>query len=355
MRAPALAVVAGLIATQLGCAKLFARQWEDIEEACQDRFPGDTLVESEARIYLRRLACYRRFVNLSDLAVTEEVHEATTNHAKYLRENGVLDKEITNLDQVFVENMNLPFATGQTVRERLLRTGAVTKGESFWTWDVWLRSFDPRIADEHADNPFIRDIVFQPGFAGAGIELVQTQSSVDAYMNVLFYLGNSDRIDWPVVYPKDGQSNVKLEWDAGVANPLWGPRITGYPITITLGASKSRQASNPYQARLYDAHIYAVGADGNEREIAYKAVMPQKFSNGSDLLNTIILFPQLPLQSDTEYRVDVTLGWVDWEEFKLESSFRTLRVGGTSTPRDSSDTSQPGDSGDSGGPVDTFD
>lgn len=355
MRAPALAAIAALIATQLGCARLFARDWESVDEACQDRFPGDTLVESEVRIYLRRLACYRRFVNLSDLAVTEPVHQATQNHAKYLRENGVLEKEITSLNQVFVENMNLPFATGPTVRERMLRTQAVARGQSFWTWDVWLRDFDPRIADSHADNPFIRDVLFQPGFAGAGMELVQTSSGVDAYMNVLFFLGNSDRIDWPVVYPKDGQTNVKLDWNAGAPSALLGAQVVGYPITITLGASKARGSSNPYDARLYDAQIYAVADDGTEREVVYKAVMPQKFRDGGDLLNTIILVPQNPLQSDTTYRMDITVGWVDFPEFRIESSFRTLRVGGPSTPADSGDTSEPGDSSDSGGgPTDTF-
>lgn len=342
-------------ATQVGCARLFAIDWEDVDAACVDNIGGEQRLEAEVRLYQRRLNCYRRYVNMNDLYVNDRVQDAVENHKLYLEENRILEAAAGAGFNPFIEVRSNPFFTGANAVERLRYTSAIPGpgaegqlgqgqgqgqqgqqggfGAQQWTgWEVFYREFDPVDADRHMEVPFIRDVVFQPGFQGMGMTTLRYEvpgigGVVGAYENVLITVGGTPRgADWPVVYPVDGQINVPTQYEVFFkdnANPLYVADFIGFPLTVTMGGGSALGAvNNPYNIQLRGAVV----KDENGNDVDYVATIPRGYPWGQ-MTNTVVVAPTRPLAPNTTYTFELTLSNRDSLDIRVETSFTTLRVG----------------------------
>lgn len=327
---PERLVLTALIVSVGGCdaiAWLNRNHYTHVDEACPDSVWGEEHLDEGTEQMARRLSCFRRFVDLDDAWVDYEVQQATKAHAKYLEENEVLVpgslNEAKSAHEIFVENMNLPFATGASVLDRLDASDATDALTSFGVWDVFLGTTSVERADSLIANPFIRDVFFQPQWLGMGYAELPNQAETAGYFNVVYSIPPDIRIDWPVVYPKEGQVDVPRSYQplAHEDNPLYAKRARGFPITITVGSWESdvRGAPNPYGMKLLDVRL--VDEFGEEHETAQ--ALPRQYPWG-DLQATVIIAPIQPLVAGVTYEMWATISWLSIQEKEVYTRFTAV-------------------------------
>lgn len=286
-----------------GCAP----DYLSLDEACLDTVPGEQHLLTQSDL-IDRMTCYRRFVGLSPARVNRLVQRATESHANYLEINNLVSPQMTAEDAFLEDPANTGF-TGFDVWDRLGATGLITPEtqSGLGVWDVFFSNAGGEEPDEVLADPYFRDVAFQPLWVGAGYaELQGALGGRAAYMNVVYGFPSSNRTDRPVVFPRDGQTDVPRSWVpyGNPADPMSERSIVGFPITITVGSDSVSGGANPYELRVISATL----TGGNQGSIPLIQVLPGAYPWGA-LRATVILAPIVPLEPQVEFTLEVELEW----------------------------------------------
>ncbi len=311
-----------LVCLVAGCAS-----YTTVEEACQGKVPGERHLNGANAELVERINCYRRLVDLRAGRITRGAQLAAAQHANYLDLNEVAVPGTPNaarsLADWFVERPDLLGFTGETIYDRLLAQGALdTTDSSVATWEVFVGDLDGA-ADELIDDPYFRDVFFQPLWLGSGIsEFRGPDESRAIYFNMIYAFPPARRLYRPIVYPADGQEEVPAVFRTrgGELDPLYTGGWIGYPITITVGAEEVTGGENPYELVIDSATL-----TGPEGEVPLIEIEPQLFPWGS-LLATVILGPARPLMLGQTYEFEADITW-NFGSRTVKSTFTT-----TTTP-----------------------
>jgi hypothetical protein len=297
-----------------------------IEEACGKGFPGDDLLSTDTARFFERITCHRRFVGLGPARVVGPAQDAANAHAVYLESNGVLDPSSENyvqtIDDLFIEDDAWSGFTGVTALDRLQAAEMVQAVEgSIGTWDVFLGDleFDP---DSFIADPYLRDVMFQPGWIGAGMGELdnEAEGTRAGYLNLLYAYPPSRRMFKPIVFPRDGQTDVRQVFTTygHPSDPLSVSTRVGYPITVTVGSDRVDDAENPYLLEIDDAEL--VDEDGTSWELVQAG--PGNYPWGANTATQI--FATLdPLLPGTTYTFTATVVW-NVRTAEVESTFTTF-------------------------------
>jgi hypothetical protein len=302
-----------------------------INEACGKGFPGDDLLSSDTARFFERITCHRRFVGLGAGRVTGPAQDAANAHAVYLETNGVLDPDSPNyaqtLDDFFIEREDWSGFTGQTALERLQAANMVQAVEgAIGTWDVFLGDLeiDP---DSFFADPYLRDVMFQPGWIGAGMGELDnpSQNSRAGYLNLLYAFPPSRRMFNPIVFPRDGQVDVPQLFTTygDPSDPLSVSLRVGYPITVTVGSDRVDDAENPYLLEIEDARLV------DEAGVSWELLQagPGYYPWGANTATQIFATPD-PLAPGTTYTFTATVVW-NVRTAEVSSTFTTFGGGGS--------------------------
>lgn len=298
--------------------------YPSIEAACPKSVGGEEKAPVETVPFLRRLSCFRRYVNLEDSWISGDVQEAAAAHANYLELNGVLDPASEGFDpgvDWLLETVGRPGFTGADPFERLAASGAAGF-DSFGTWHVLVRRdtlATPRTVDDLVTNPWFRDALFQPLWRGAGLGLVDTSNGGYAYMDIMYTTPPVARVQWPIVFPKDGMLGVPTSyrpWDYP-DDPTAVSPLTGFPITITVGSWEPGFGDNPYALTLQTATF-----TGPSGELAFVQGGPGNYGWGSNQA-TLVIVPVEPLDPFTTYTLDATISWSSLQGKQVTTTFTT--------------------------------
>jgi hypothetical protein len=329
-----------LSATSLlgGCAEYFS-----VDEACPEKISGvKDLSPSEADAALR-ITCHRRLAGVVRAVPNDLVQQAARNALNYV----LLNPTGEYLDGEARENAYLrqlsqnPGFTGSGVYDRLtdetLGVGYLFYDEVGsnvreyidiqWSYDEALPLPSGGAAIDYLmKDPQFRQNVLQPSmidiafaeidlppewFAQAGFEEADLPVSGRAYYQVSIYTEpHLEHADSPVVYPKEGQTDVPL-WaftHAEVIDDQPGKIYsqTGYPITFLMGAI---DPINYYEIEFnqYRGEInYASLLDPSGQPVEVRVLMPGDERNGTLpdgtwMRTTLTVYPLEPLQPSTKY------------------------------------------------------
>ncbi len=302
--------------------------FESIEAACPESLGGSEYVSEGGATFYTRLNCYRRYVNLADAWVGREVQQATRAHADYLDENGILDPTSprygTRASDVFEENSSYLGSTGRTSYDRLVASGAIAPGEPFGLWAVFYGGADlsdPGLADAAVHDPWFRDALFQPWWRGGGIAEFEVGGIPFAYLDIVYSFPPSTRMDWPIVYPKDGQVGLPTGYQLQGAqdDPLGSEGTIGYPISITVGSFEADSDDSPFDLVLQDVTL--IGPDGEE-EPNLRFGGPGRYTFGS-VQATVVVAASQPLLPNATYTLDATITWKSRTNKRVTATFTT--------------------------------
>lgn len=309
--------------------------YDGVDAACPEGLPGDRLVaEDDAAMFLR-FSCYRRYVGLPRLPFARGVQQAVQSHVTYLDENGILDPDSPNYFLVgnprgdttplFVQDPKLPFFTGASVSDRLLRFQALDTNARADVWDIFFGSTDEGDYDALIADPYFRDVVFQPLVAGVGFASFGVGQEVFAYANVLYAFPSNARTDRPVVYPRDGQLDVPTSYVpyATSLDPIAVRDVVGYPITITVGSYEGNRTENPYDLLFVSSSL--IGPEGEEVELVRAG--PAQYPWGP-LQATLIAVPTAPLLPDSTYEFEAEIRWNVRQRKRVRTVFSTAPADG---------------------------
>jgi hypothetical protein len=299
-----------------GCAPNF----ESLDEACLDVLPGERHLQVPS-VLLDRITCYRRFVGLAPGKITRGAQRAAASHASYLEINDIVDEDVSS-EELFNEDPNLAGFTGITVWDRLEDAGAIDTESTvgIGIWNVFLSDVTEVDPDEHLADPYFRDVAFQPLWIGAGYaELDTVLGDTAGYMNMTYAFPPGRRIYNPVVYPKDGQTEVPLAWVpyGHASDPMSAQTIVGYPITITVGSDTVTGGTNPFELRVLSATL----TGGRQGSIPLIEVLPGSYPWGQ-MQATVILAPVVPLFPDVEFTLEAEIEW-NIHKRKISTTFTT--------------------------------
>lgn len=322
MRTPLLLVLA------LGC-----QQYNDLEEACPDGFPGDQNASPEAEQMLKRVQCYRRLTGLPMGRLDVRVQEATQNHVDYLE----LNQPVGDL---LIEQAGIPSYTGYDGEARLKEVGMVLEGDGVTTnalWEVGLGSATGTfgnladLVDYLADDPYLRQVILQPSWSGSGFGVAELAPAEGilldfAYWMVTYQFPATQRAGNPVIYPKDGQINVPTSVVVDDLSDSLCAVEVGFPISATFGiddpnASGDATVANPYGLRVLGAVL-----NGGARAIPLDIREPGDGERQDSYLTyTVAFFPLAPLDPDTEYTFEAAVE-TSAGEVQMKSTFTTAPV-----------------------------
>lgn len=327
MRGVGTAMLAA-VALSSGCG-LFYEDFESIDAACPGTVPGEGLMETFGIEVMRRISCYRTFVNLPPMGATSGVQEAVRAHANYLEQNDELANPFPNYHG---EVEGKPGYTAADPFARLALFGGIENQFDYGMWTVVADGEAPAtLADDFVEDPFNRDFLFQPYLLGSGIHQFQSAGQDWSYWNVVYALPPNDRVYWPVVYPKPGQTNVPTSYtpvNFG-SNPLYTGAPIGFPLTVTVGAYEvTGGGSNPYELVLIDAEI-----EGPEGVQDMLFANPGVYDGLGDFQASVAMAAPQPLQPGTRYDVRAVLKWNAHERFTIDAWFITEGFG-PDTPTD---------------------
>ncbi|HMV66326.1 MAG TPA: hypothetical protein PKA64_05710 [Myxococcota bacterium] len=305
----------GIALISCGCAR-----GATVDDACPPSVQGPVGdVDPAAKEALLRVQCHRRFVGLPAGRATASAQLAADSHATYLELNDVLSGT-TSGRAVFDELPGSRGFTGVSLGERLLAAGAVTEGQTFGAWEALLPDALTG-ADDWFRDPYVRDALLQPGWAGAGVSHVPVTGGAAAYINVVYDLPSNRRVTAPILYPRDGQVDVPTTFSTyGLpGDPLSAAGgAVGFPITITVGSTLVEGRDNPYQLRV-DAASVIDADDGTVLELIIVEPTALPFVVVS---STAILAPIEPLLPGHAYEIDAEVSW-NMGAHRVRGGFRT--------------------------------
>jgi hypothetical protein len=313
--------------------------YETIDDACPDHVKGQRFLKPGIQDMLPRINCHRRYVGLAPVQVTRGIQDAIDAHATYLDQNQVLEPASPHYAQtaadLFDERPEWSFFTGTDSYARLYNAHAIDETAPYTVWQVFVGDVSTLNTDRQFDFWGFRDVAFQPLIIGGGYaEITPTTGVTSAYMNLIFALPANRRIDVPVVYPKDGQTDVPISFAspyaaAGVAgDPLAVRSVTGYPITVTVGSYETQGDANPYDLRVYTATL-----TGPEGELELVNALPGNYPWGSNL-STAAFASVYPLQPGATYTFEADLSWNAKPHKHVVTTFTTADTSGGGAPAD---------------------
>ena len=301
----------------IGCRPEF----DTLEEACQDSVPGSSKAPEAAMEAVGRGNCYRRLAGLAPARVDDQYSAAERAHARYAENNGLSGG---------VEDSTRPGFTGELAWNRLEAQGYdlpedFESGYHFWTLEVPSVGQPSTEIDAWMGHWLTRQVLLQPGVVDSGYG---RSGGITAYGNLSEFPSN-DRVDQPVVYPKDGQVDVPYSVVNGFASEIIDENaVVGYPITITVSSAElgsDPQDSNPYSLVLLDQQIL----DEQDRLVPVYEIQPE--TTPQPFPYTVALVPEEPLEPNTTYRVFARVSWVDGIK-NVEATFTTGSEGAVETP-----------------------
>lgn len=327
--------VAGL-STLGGCKEYFS-----VDEACNDKVPGDNDLTPAERSAMVRLNCHRRLAGLSAASGNGQVQEQARQALNYVLLNPAGQnlvghaRETTYLKQL----SNKPGFTGSTVYDRLtdpvngvgytyydeINSGTREFVDVQWTFGPDPMPSGPDAVDWLMKDPEFRQLAMQGSwidgafaeidlspewFVQAGFPDNALPSSGKAYYGVVIYTEpHFEHVDEPVIYPKEEQTDVPLWSYTRVPSADLANQFTqvGFPLTFHLGAIDAKDfykvEFNQYRGSVDSAAL--IGPDG--RPVDLEIVYPGDESNGTLpdgtwLRTTLAVYPVEPLAPSSEYR-----------------------------------------------------
>jgi hypothetical protein len=320
-----------------GCKEYFS-----VSEACSDKLPSSRGLSPTEQDAMLRLNCHRRLAGLS---------RAVPNELVTRQANDVLNYVLLNPSNEFLygtarENAYLnqlqqnPGFTGLSVYDRLTspslgyiyydEIGSNTREyiDVQWTYGQEPLPSGAAAVDYLMKDPQFRQSGLQPSwldgayaeidlspewFAAAGVDPLPTSGKA-YYLATIYTEPHIEHADSPVVYPKEGQTDV----------PLWAfthsPSLerlgefsqTGYPITFTMGAIDPANYFeidfNQYRADILNLSLI----DQTGALVDTALLMPGDELNGSLpdgkwLRTTIGAYPLAPLAPSTRYTLSAEI------------------------------------------------
>lgn len=309
-----LGLIGVLLAFGLGCVLP-----ESLDDACPKRVLGTADgLEAIAEEIMLDIQCHRRFVGLPAGRVTSAARLAADSHATYLDLNGVF---ISGADDLYSEDPGLRGFTGEDLEARFEAAGALGLDTQYATWELVIPDVTVGLK-ELFTSPYLRDPLFQPGWLGVGISTVPNPAtdSMAAYLNVLYAMPSGRMINTPLVYPRDGQTDVPLSFvpSTDQSDPLADVGTVGFPITVTVGSLEGDADVNPYVLTILSASL--VDLD-DERPVELITLEPSIYA-GVVVRSTAIFAPAEPLTTDHSYEFEAELEW-NMGKRKVRTAFRT--------------------------------
>lgn len=298
-----------MTAAWLGLAACDPYRFETLEDACPEELAGVSNMQPGTSAMLERFACYRRFEGLQMPRITAGTQDAVESHAHYIEVNGILDPESPNYAQdvsdVFREDPTLPGFTGRDIIERLAHFQAWSLNTTFGVWNVVLPDGGAGVADLNVADPYTRDIVFQPLWYTIGYSPIELPTVDAGYLAAVYATPPAAHVNNPIVYPRDGQTGLPANFQTyGLPDdPLSIVPISGFPITVTVGAFEQTGGDNPY-----DLHAVSATLTGEEGEIQLIVAPPGNYSWGP-MLGTIAYAPYEQLIPGHTYDFDARIRW----------------------------------------------
>jgi hypothetical protein len=293
----------------LGLAGCSPYRFATVDEACPDQLAGEAQLEPGTAAMLSRFACYRRFEGLQMPRITPGAQDAVAAHAHYMEVNGILDPEspyfAQTLNDVFREDPSLPGFTGRDAVARLVHFEALDLTTSFGLWDVILPDGGAGVADLNVADPYTRDVVFQPLWYAVGYAVIDTPGVDAGYFSAVYATPPASHVAHPIVYPRDGQTDLPASYATigDEADPMSVVPISGFPITISVGAFESNGSDNPF-----DLHPVSATLTGEEGEIQLIVVPPGSYPWGP-MVGTIAYAPYEQLVPGHTYEFDAKIRW----------------------------------------------
>lgn len=309
-----------------------------VDEACPETVEGENFMRQRGtEQMMRRISCYRQFVGLGPATVGEDVQAAAYAHALYLQENYILVPDTEhyfegNVKELFEEfKTGMKHHTGLRVVDRLRYQDPTLKPLEIGVWDLFLSETDPERADVLMSIPWLRDIMFQPVWIGGGYAEVYGPDIRAGYFNIVYDIPPAERVDDPIVFPKNGQVDVPISWDARpliASNPLAWQAEIGYPITIAVGSKQISSGENPNRLELLWREL--IGPDGQELQTSIAE--PRQYAWGP-MRNTLVIAPRDPFEIGATYTLRAEIRWLAekdqktgkerWNQQVVESTFTT--------------------------------
>lgn len=311
--------------------------FETVDESCKDEVPGAKEAPAEAADFFTRVGCYRRFVGIAQGRIRKPIQRAAESHLNYMVLNG---SEETDFDWFSNEDPTKAGYTGGDIFERLsvaeyndidassrfvwYTGGTMENREEIATLGGW-----GAIVDGWVDTPYLRQVVFQPAWEGAGLAYTEVETTEGTkglhYGHIITYLPPAQREGNPIVYPKDGQTDVPLTYihpddlDDNPDTNIDGipPGAHGYAITATFGSDEVVGLPNYLGIQVASAIV-----TGPEGVLPAYLVLPRDSAYGL-LAMTVILVPYDPLLPGTTYSVEMTATWAGDHQKTMEWSFTT--------------------------------
>ncbi len=292
-------------------------------DACSSTVAGQGTVDDDAAVdAMLRMNCYRRFVGLPKVPVDNSLARAAASHAAYLSINYTPEFEPPFTE----EDDSHEGYLGDDPKDRADARGYETPGESVVYFELnfgKLTSDMPSygVVDWSIHDPVSRAVLLQPSILAAGYG----EAGDWATFETVYSWPPTARISRPIVYPATGQVDVPTSLIASRDLPdqssptIIAGRSYGYPITVTVGSSDDEvQLNTPDPWGLAVSDVLLRSANGGEVDVT--VITPG--SSPSNVESTVIIWPLVELEPNTEHRVTGTLDWTDGPR-DFESTFTT--------------------------------
>lgn len=292
-----------------------APQSDSIEEGCSEELAGAEYLGDTPPTLIERLNCHRTYLGLWQVGVNPRIQEATDAHLGYLAKYDALSPESEIYEPqraaLLRESRELAGSYGASPLDRMVNSGAISFVDllteaGVWGWPILDPPEEP---DRFFDNPYVREFAFQPGLQGVGLAIGTVSDQTFGYMDAVASVPSGSNTNAPIVYPKDGQTDVPTSFrdvHAFGTDPLNRTEPWGYPITLTVSTwENTSDVYDPFTINVGQASLKA--EDG--QVIPITVVEPSVFLPMS-LRTTVVVLPNLSLKPDTTYELSITIDTV---------------------------------------------
>ena len=305
-----------------GCA-----DYATVEEACPNKIASGNEVSSEVALDgLLQVGCYRQFLGIKPGPHNASLQEVVQGHVSYV------EMHAPPLTQIHLEVAGADAFTGLDIHERLdaveLDLRSLEVGVEREYWDIHALIGHARIKpviDTWMDVPMIRGVLLHPGWIGAGLEMVEYalpgfegQDVSMTYTNLVVAVDSpSPRgVPGPIVYPRDGQTDVPpSQWIEDPNDAYCGERL-GYPMSVLVVVDGEMDSSISLMVEGASLH----GPDG---AVALEQRGGADYGGSwSQVTNHLVFLPLEPLQPQESYTLEAVIGW-GAEEAQISATFET--------------------------------
>jgi len=311
-----------LLALASGC-----KQFYTVDEACQDKAPGEKSVSNSNAIEaLIRINCYRRLSTVQRARFQKEIQESAENHATYMAVNEVWNDPGYLLATEDPEKRSF---TGVTLFDRLDYVD-YKLGEQPLGYRELLYLGDRLTGSERVDwtfhEPYFREFFLQLSVIGMGLAEAEIEPGLNAayYVTVYDYPAY-EHATRPVVYPKKDQLDVPTAYyNYDPRDAIADNVALGYPISVTVGA---RNAGGSYTGggNPYDLNLKDVKVKGPDGELDFDVFLPPAPA-GLLLEYTAVVVPLEPYKPNSKYTFTALADWDGGTTKEIDITFTTAKT-----------------------------